>query len=120
MNEKLSEQKAEEYAINSVEWQATPMIDRPLFVHAYKVGYIAGATEETKLLSEENKELKEDVKHKKIAIANRKARIKDLEAQIEKMKCCEICKHNGFKTCEYHNGIKNCKENHYALFELKR
>lgn len=42
-----------------------------------------------------------------------------LEQQIEKMKRCEICKHNGIKTCQYDNGIKDCLENGRKLFELK-
>ena len=47
------------------------------------------------------------------------ARNEELEQQIKKMKRCEICKHNGIKTCQYDNGIKDCLENGRKLFELK-
>jgi hypothetical protein len=45
---------------------------------------------------------------------------KELKAQIEKMKCCEICKHYQGESCNYHsNWVKDCKENGMKLFELK-
>lgn len=54
-------------------------------------------------------------------------KIKNLKEQIEnekiknvKMKRCEICKHRGFKGCNYHSlWVKDCKENNMKLFELK-
>ena len=46
-------------------------------------------------------------------------RVNDLEAQIEKMKCCQICKHYQWENCNYHSlNEKDCKANNHRLFEL--
>ncbi len=50
----------------------------------------------------------------------REKRIAELEAQIEKMKCCEICRHHKWGSCNYHSlWVNDCKENGMKLFELK-
>ena len=58
----MTEEELRKEATYTVEWESTPMIDRPLFVH----GYITGAEP-------------------------REKRIEELEKQIEKMKSCENC-----------------------------
>ena len=59
----MTKEELRKEATITVEWECTPMIDRPLFVHAY----ITGAEP-------------------------REKRITELETQIEAMKCCGNCK----------------------------
>lgn len=73
----MTKEELRKEATYTVEWESTPMIDRPLFVH----GYITGAE-------------------------SREGKIKELEQQIEKMKRyldCEYCEHytqrSGCKNC---------------------
>ena len=51
--------------------------------------YIAGATKETALLSQHILDLQKDK-------GNLTDKVRELEQQIEKMKCCENCKHHHF------------------------
>lgn len=47
-------------------------------------------------------------------------KIVELQAQIEKMKCCEMCRHHKWGSCNYHSlWVNDCKENGMKLFELK-
>ena len=57
---KMNEEELRIEATTTVEWECTPMIDRPTFIN----GYITSAKP-------------------------REKRIAELEAQIEKMKCCK-------------------------------
>ena len=57
-------------------------------------------------------EIQEDVL--KLRIEN-----EQLKEQIEKMKCCEICKHNRGGCSYHHNWTKECLENKHKYFELK-
>ena len=65
----MTEDEIRKEATSTVEWENTPMIDRPLFVHAY----ITGAEPRENRIAELEKENAE------------------LEAQIEEMKCCGNC-----------------------------
>jgi hypothetical protein len=58
----MTEEEFRKEATTTVQWECTPMIDRPTFIN----GYITGAEP-------------------------REKQIIELEAQIEKMKCCENC-----------------------------
>ena len=96
-----------EEATSTVEWESTPMIDRPLFVWAYTKGA--------------------EPREKRIAEA--KAIKEELEAQIEKMKCCVYCKH--YKPCvtvietvgnmceDYYNGCNNSELEPFNKWEIK-
>lgn len=62
----MIEEELRKEATTTVEWECTPMIDRPTFVN----GYVTGSKP-------------------------REQRIAELEAKIEKMKLCANCKHCG-------------------------
>lgn len=78
------------------------------------------ANETTKELEKENTGLK--IYNEKLLDGDieKHNKIVELQAQIEKMKCCEICGHNEWGSCNYHPLWENdCKENGLKLFELK-
>lgn len=58
----MTREELRKEATTTVEWECTPMIDRPTFIN----GYITSAEP-------------------------REKRIEELKAQIKKMKCCENC-----------------------------
>lgn len=65
--------------------------------HLLVTMYMQGATEATKELQEENKQLKKKLVQTQDAVTmqmyTNKANKEQFEKQIEKMKCCENCKH---------------------------
>lgn len=67
--------------------------------------YIAGATQETALLSQHILDLQKDK-------GNLTDRVRELEQQIEKMKCCANCKHS---RTEY----EHCKTDKHEKWEIK-
>lgn len=83
---KMTKEELRKEATTTVQWEYTPMIDRPTFCN----GYLAGAeprekqiqidAEQIRALQKQNGELTD--------------KVKELEAQIEKMKCGQNCKHS--------------------------
>ena len=94
-------------ATATVEWECTPMIDRPTFIN----GYITGAeprekqiqidAEQIRALQKQNGELTD--------------KIRELEEQIEKMKLCQNCK---FEDSDYLE--KPCCDCVRCLGDIKR
>lgn len=81
----MTKEELRKEATFTIEWESTPMIDRPLFVHAYITGALP-----------------------------REKRIAELKAQIEKMKCCGNCIHckydeneESYEFCEKHQQVVN-------------
>ena len=64
--------------------------------------------------------LEQDLLDLQNKVEEKDRRIAELEAQIEKMKCCEMCRHHKWGSCNYHSlWVNDCKENGMKLFELK-
>ena len=67
----------------------------------------------------ENAELEDKLANADYQLEGRDVKIKELETQIEKMRCCQICKHYQWESCNYHSlSAKDCKANNHRLFEL--
>lgn len=76
--------------------------------------------EEPTLSLEELGEIKTVRVYNQAYVDKQQKRIEELEAQIEKMKCCEMCRHHKWGNCNYHSlWVNDCKENGMKLFELK-
>lgn len=105
-------------ATTTVQWECTPMIDRPTFIN----GYITGAEPREKRVAE----LEEKLANADYQLEGRDNEIAELKAenelikksdtlckligeqklQIEKMKCVQNCKYGGCdNNCHYENEV---------------
>lgn len=105
----MTREELEKEATSTIEWESTPMIDRPLFVHAY----ITGAEPREKRIEELEDERVDFIG--KVAFLEND--LNNAKARIEKMKECANC-----PTWLLNQTEKNCRDCKYkeALILLRK
>lgn len=105
----MTREELEKEVTSTIEWESTPMIDRPLFVHAY----ITGAEPREKRIEELEDERVDFIG--KVAFLEND--LNNAKARIEKMKECANC-----PTWLLNQTEKNCRDCKYkeALLLLRK